>query len=258
MSRGATQALARNHYKSATAPKPPFYDYTSVALCGGQPGEENSDIFCGRAVAFCANNPPDARGPAVAIHRREVTKTGRPVTGARGQWDQVAITCFPDAVPGADDVLTIAMLQRAFRDTDFTVATVNIQPEGDLTLVNLPTYFQTIFPTTGYGPDEVDTVTLLGQQVQIRPIVKDVTYHLGATTTGPVIGPTTSLGGPYPDGDVIATYPAPGTQQVRADVTYTGQFRVGATDWVDIPGEVVIRGTPVTLTIKEARARLVP
>ena len=86
----------------------------------------------------------------------------------------------------------------------------------------------------------------------MRPLLKSVTYHLGERT----IGPTTSLGGPHPTGDIRATYVRPGVHEVRADIVYTGQFRVGGSEWFDIPGEVDLEGTPVTLTVREARARL--
>ena len=147
------------------------------------------------------------------------------------------------------------MIQEAFHNTDFTLPTVNIQPEGDLTLVNLPTYFEVVFPAAGFGPDEVDTpdpTSLLGYRIEVRPRLKSVTYHLGEST----IGPTTSLGGPHPTGDVTATYSHPGQHEVRADVVYTGQFRVGGSEWFDIPGEVDLTGTPTTLTVREAKARL--
>lgn len=149
----------------------------------------------------------------------------------------------------------MALVQRAFRDTDFAVPTVNIQPEGDVTLVNLPTFFEVKFPDDGFGPDEVDTpdpARLLGYRVEVRPVLKSVTYHLGETT----VGPTTSLGGPHPTGDVRVTYTRPGEHQVRADIVYTGQFRVGGSGWIDIPGEVDLQGAPVTLTVREAKARL--
>ena len=149
----------------------------------------------------------------------------------------------------------MAMIRDAFHDTDFSVPTVNIQPENDVTLVNLPTFFEVRFPEAGFGPDEVDTpdpARLLGYRIEVRPRLKSVTYHLGTTT----IGPTTSLGGPHPTGDIRATYTQPGKHQVRADIVYTGQFRVGGSQWFDIPGDVDLRGTPVTLTVREATARL--
>ena len=149
----------------------------------------------------------------------------------------------------------MAMIREAFHDTDFSVPTVNIQPEGDVTLVNLPTYFEVKFPNAGFGPEEIDTpdpARLLGYRIEVRPVLKSVTYQLGAQS----IGPTTSLGGPHPTGDITVTYARPGEQQVRVDIVYTGQFRVGGSQWFDIPGEVDLRGAPVTLTVREAKSRL--
>jgi hypothetical protein len=149
----------------------------------------------------------------------------------------------------------MAMIREAFHDTDFSVPTLNIQPEGDVTLVNLPTFFQVVFPEDGFGPEEVDTPDpdrLLGYRIEVRPLLKSVTYHLGDQ----VIGPTTSLGGPYPSGDIRATYRQPGTHDVFAEIVYTGQFRVGGSEWFDIPGEVGLPGAPVTLTVREAKSRL--
>ena len=56
------------------------------------------------------------------------------------------ITCLPELVPGADNVLTLAMIENAFHETDFAVPSVNIQPENDVTLVNLPTFFEVVMP----------------------------------------------------------------------------------------------------------------
>ena len=178
------------------------------------------------------------------------------MAGGSGNWTLIGTTCSPSLVPGVGPQLTLEMIREAFHDTDFTVPTVNIQPEGDLTLVNLPTFFEAKFPESGYGPgeiDEVDPARMLGHRVEVRPVLKSITYHLGDQT----LGPTTSLGGPYPNGDVRATYARPGTHEVRADIVYTGQFRVGGSDWFDIPGEVDLTGTAVTLTVAEAKSRLV-
>lgn len=231
----------------------PWHEYRSVSPCGGDPERPNSDNLCGRAITLCLN--VDGDGPAVAIYSREVDQDGNPVAGPAGQWASRGITCFPELVPGAKNVLTMAMIRDAFHDTDFAVPTVNIQPEGDVTLVNLPTYFQVRFPEQGFGPDEVDTpdpARLLGYHVEVRPRLKSVTYHLGERT----IGPTDDLGGPYPDGMIRATYRRPGTVLVRVDIVYTGQFRMGGSEWFDIPGEVALQGTRVTLTVREAKARL--
>lgn len=233
----------------------PWFDYESVSVCGGHPDRPGSDSMCMRAVVMCDSGVNGA-GPAVAIFRRELSRERSPLPGPRGQWDSVGYTCFPELVPGARNTLTMAMIRDAFHDTEFTVPTVNIQPEGDLTLVNLPTFFEAQFPQSGFGPGEVDAVDparMLGHRVEVRPVLKSITYHLGDQ----VVGPTTSLGGPYPTGDVRASYARPGIHEVRADTIYTGQFRVGGSDWFDIPGEVALTGTLVTLTVAEARSRLV-
>ena len=234
----------------------PWYHFASVSVCGGHPDRAGSDNLCLRAVVLCQGNEPDqGLGPAVAVFRREVDSSGTPLPGRAGRWVEAGITCFPELVPGAGRGLTMAMIRDAFHDTDFSVPTVNIQPEGDVTLVNLPTYFEVKFPTAGFGPDEVDTpdpARLLGYHVEVRPRLKSITYHLGTMT----IGPTTSLGGPHPTGDIRATYAQPGTHEVRADIVYTGQFRVGGSQWFEIPGDVELPGTPVTLIVREATSRL--
>jgi hypothetical protein len=45
---------------------------------------------------------------------------------------------------------------------------VHIQPEGNLTLVTLPTFFEVKWPSAGFQPGEIDTTTLLGHRVRIR------------------------------------------------------------------------------------------
>ena len=233
----------------------PWFEYDSVSVCGGHPDRPGSDSMCLRAVVMCQSGV-NGDGPAVAIFRRELERNRQPMPGAAGRWASVGFTCFPALVPGARNTLTMAMIREAFHDTDFTVPTVNIQPEGDLTLVNLPTFFEAKFPESGFGPGEIDAVDparMLGHRVEVRPVLKSITYHLGGQT----VGPTTSMGGPYPNGDVRATYSSAGSHEVRADIVYTGQFRVGGSEWFDIPGEVDLTGTPVTLTVAEAKSRLV-
>jgi hypothetical protein len=169
---------------------------------------------------------------------------------------QYGITCFPEDAPGRRRVVTMAMVLAAFHDTNFALATVNIQPEGNVTLVTLPTYFELRWPAMGYQPDEVDAVDparMAGFRVDIRPRLKSVLYVYGDGTSER----TGSLGGPYPDGDVRHEYAKGGSYQVRADVTYSGQYRVNGGTWITIPGDVTIRGTPETLTVRTAKARLV-
>jgi hypothetical protein len=151
----------------------------------------------------------------------------------------------------------MAMVLAAFHDTDFARPALSVEPQGNVTLVTLPTYFQTSWPRSGYQPgeiDQVDPARMAGFRVEIRPTVRSVTYDYGDGSTS---GATSSLGGPYPVGDVTKTYTRAGDFAVRADVTYSGQFRVNGGQWIDIPGDVTIRGTPERLTVATAHARLV-
>jgi hypothetical protein len=232
------------------------YAYAAVANCGSnRPDSPNPDDLCTTAVQFCAGNTPEqGLGPSVRLFRRAVNAAGAPT----GPWEQYGVTCFPEDAPGpARPRVTTAMVVAAFHDTAFARPTVDVQPKGNVTLVTLPTYFQTTWPESGYQPgevDEVDPARMAGFRVEIRPKVKSITYAYGDGTTS---GATTSLGGPYPEGDVTKTYPKAGDFEVRVDVTYGGEFRVGGGQWIDIPGDVTIRGTPETLTVKPAHAVLV-
>lgn len=232
----------------------PWYEYELASVCGVPlPGDPDADILCGASYSPCSStNPHIGEGPALRVFRREVNRHGVPVTKA---WTPIGVTCLPQYVPGGRASLSLAVIEKAFHETEFAVPVVNVQPEGDVTLVNLPTYFEVRFPEAGFGPDEVDRPDpgrLLGYAIEVRPRPKEVTYHLGERT----LGPTRDLGGPYPSGTVVHSYARPGEHRVRVDVVYTGQFRVGGSGWIDIPGEVIVRGTPTTLTVREARSRL--
>lgn len=235
----------------------PKYEYAQVADCPGATlGNDLQDAFCTRAIAACrGNTPEEGLGPAVQVWRRmTTTAAGDPATAPDTNWDPVGLTCLPELVPGATNTLTMAHIIEAFHDTAFTHPTLSIQPVGLKTLVNLPTYFETTFPTAGYGPGETDTTTILGHTVRIRPDVATVTYHFGDGTS---LGPIDDLGGPHPTGTIRHTYTTTGTMPVRADATYTAQFQVGGSGWLDIPGDVTITGTTSNLQVLQARARLV-
>ena len=228
------------------------YQYGAVSLCStGIPGTSDADIFCGRAVSACLTRA-DGPGPGVFVWRRLMELAdGTPVNDAA--WERRGWTCFPQAVPGAENTLTMDHIREAFHDTPFAKPTASIQPVGLKTLVNLPTYYATAYPTTGYEPGEIDTTTILGFHVDIRPKATAYTYTFGDHTT---LGPTNNPGGPYPTGTIRHTYNQPGTYPVRIDTEYTGQFRVNGGQWIDIPDTVTIRGTTSQLNVVEAVTRL--
>lgn len=221
------------------------YRYVSVSFCAEDPTDWRTTYYCEAAIRECQNNTPEqGLGPANRIFRQ---------AEGESDWEFRGVTCFPNLVDDGPQ-LTMAMILQAFHDTAFAVPEVTTQPKGDVTLVTLPTYYQVVWPDAGYAPDEVDTTTLLGFRVEIRPRLDSITYHFGDGSTG---GPTTDLGGPHPTGGITHEYQAKGVYNARADVVYGGQFRVNGGGWADIPGTASITGADTPITVKESRARLV-
>ncbi|MDE9367234.1 hypothetical protein PZ938_16565 [Luteipulveratus sp. YIM 133132] len=230
-------------------PKQVPYEYTTTMACmGARPGQASGELGCTQAMTYCQ----------VAVGRPATyTRVFRRLLGPNAQksaWDQVGDTCWPEKVPGdSKPQLTMAMIKEAWTHTAFAKPALSMQPVGNRTLVTLPTYFQVSWPTVGFQPDEVRAVTLLGQRVEIRPRFKQVTYSFGdgASMT------TTSLGGPYPSGDVTHAYAKPATVTVSSTATYGGQFRLGGGDWVDVPGTIDVAGPTQQLQVLAAKNRLV-
>lgn len=241
---------ARNGLDIKTgAPDPRSYEYASGYACpyntlGG------TDTLCSSAVQACAGNTPaQGLGPLIRLYRRELGANGLPAAG----WQIVGTTCLVDLVPGKP-VLGLGQILAAFHNTPWSKPTVHIQPEGNVTLVTLPTYFAVAWPEAGFQPGEADTLTMLGQQVQIRPTLDSYSYVFGDGTT---LGPTTSAGGPYPSGDVTHTYPTAGIYNTNVNITFGGEFSIGGGAWVPIPDTVTVAGPLQPLTVKIAHAHLV-
>jgi hypothetical protein len=234
----------------------PWFQYASTSVCNSAaPGSSGAtDNSCTGMWTICnpTKNPASTRGPAVNVWSREVDATNTPVPGAT--WHNVGFTCLPELVPGASNVLTAAMILAQFHDTVFAKATAAVQPVKGTTLVNLPTYYAVQWPDEGFAPDEVDTTTLVGHQVRIKPVFTSANYVFG---DGAESGPVASLGGPYPIGDIVHAYTHPADVQVRIDVTYGGQFSIDGGPWIDIPGTATVTGTPFPLHVAEAHAQLV-
>ena len=124
--------------------------------------------LCMGAISGCAGNTPaQGQGPLVRLYRRELDASGNPIGG----WALIGTTCYPDLVPGKP-VLGLGQILAAFHNTPWAKPTAHIQPEGNVTLVTLATYFEVSWPTAGFQPGEIDTITLLGTPVRIRPTVQ--------------------------------------------------------------------------------------
>jgi hypothetical protein len=236
--------------KTGAADKRSF-EYTSAYACQfATPGGPNADVMCIAAIQGCAGNTPEqGQGPMVRLYRRELDSSGSPIAG----WALIGTTCYPNLVPGKP-VLGLGQILTAFNNTPWARPTTHIQPEGNTTLVTLDTYFEVNWPSAGFQPGEVDTVTLLGTSVRIRPTVQGYTYVFGDGTS---FGPTASAGGPYPNGDITHAYAKAGTYTTHIDITYGGEFSIAGGAWVAIPDTVTVTGTSQLLTVKTAHARLV-
>ncbi|HRW18822.1 MAG TPA: hypothetical protein P5181_08255 [Dermatophilaceae bacterium] len=203
---------------------------------------------CTKAVAAC-------QGPAGAMGIGLLYEIyGRPVGSV--DWAFVATTCFANQVPGGP-VLNIGMIVQAFHTTPWATATVATQPEGNVTLVGLKTFYRVTWSEQGYQPGEIDPIDpgrMLGMRVDIRPKLVGLTYVFG---DGATLGPTTSVGGTYPTGDITHTYVKAGTYLSRVDVTFGGEFRINGGPWTTIPDTVMITGPITTVQAKVAKAVLV-
>ncbi|WP_289020025.1 hypothetical protein [uncultured Ornithinimicrobium sp.] len=250
-----TQALAESYPPAASAESPvAWYDYVAVIDCIPPNSPERPRLeICGFAVTFCEENVPDSSGPRSIIYRRTGYADGTDPTS----WEPIGPTCHTDSVPARSGEpaveLTEAMIVEQFHRTDFALPQTVIQPPDGTALVNLPVYFELAWPDAGFSPAEVDTTTLVGRQVRIRPTLVGATYVTG---DGTAIGPTTSLGGPYPDGDVTHTYDQPADVAPFITVEYGGEVSVDGGPWTTIPSTATVDGPAVDLQVLTSRNRL--
>ena len=225
------------------------YEYGESTMCGGvnrtEPGHDEN---CGLSRSYCATNPPEAGdGPAVYVFRRTLHPTS--------DWVALGHTCWPELVPG-DKTPTMAMIEAAFHRTPFALPGVHIQPEGNRTLVTLPTYFALEWTEKGFEPEEIDTLNprdWFGLTVRVKPVFQSVTYSFGDGTGE---GPTTKLGGPYPTGDIVHTYDTGGVYDTQVTAVVTGQVSLNGSEWIDIPGQADLAGPVTPLTVLTARNHL--
>lgn len=228
-----------------------IYEYVAVIACAPNTPQQPRLEICALALQLCDRITPPGPGPLAWVYRREIA-----ADGTQGGWDTIGTTCFADAVPpesGATPILTDAMIVEQFHQTDFALPQALMQPPDNRTLVNLPVYYQLAWPQEGFEPQEIDTTDLAGFSVRIRPTLQDVTYDFG---DGSAEGPTVSLGGPYPDGDITHTYLAKASVNPSISVTYGGEVSVDGGAWEAIDASVTIDGPAVPLEVLTSRNRL--
>lgn len=229
-------------YKPGTA-----YQYSTVLRCAGN-GPDHQEFICPNALEYC-QKVQHVPGPWVFIYRR--VDTGANVFGP---WESPGTTCYPNVLPGKHKPqLTLEMIEHAWSVTPFAKPQLSIQPVNNRTLVTLPTYFQASWPVVGYAPGEVRTVTLVGHAVRIKPTLKSNTFVFGDGATS---GPTHSMGGTYPAGDIRHAYDAPGSFSTSVRTTYGGQYSVDGGQWTDLPGMTVVAGPAEPLRVLTSTNRL--
>jgi hypothetical protein len=147
------------------------------------------------------------------------------------------------------EVITPGRVLHEMKRMTWPAAELSIQPPDGRTLVN----FKTNFFTTTTEPD-TQTITLLGQRVEIEATPVSYTWHFGDGEKQSGADP----GAPYPNLDVTHTYrKAEVTVRPSVDVTYHGRFRVNGGQWQDIPETLTVAGTPTQLQVLTATPHLV-
>lgn len=229
-----------------------WFEYRAVINCPGNDPDNPEDVLCAAAVTFCELEVPGSPGPFSVIYRRIGTTSG-PV----GLWERIGTTCYTPQVPARSGEgvpeLTEAMVVEQFHRTQFSLPTASLEPPDNRVLVNLPVYYELVWPEAGFAPQEIDTVDILGYAVRIRPTLGSVTYHFG---DGFSEGPTTSLGGSYPNGDVTHEYVQAGDVAPHITVVYGGEYSVNGSDWATIPGTATIEGPSRPLEVLTSTNRL--
>ncbi|WP_162801949.1 hypothetical protein [Ornithinimicrobium murale] len=240
---GLSQEQTRNLRKSyppGRGPENPerWYEYVAVIACSGNDPHFPDRVHCEYATTYCEERQPGSSGPYSYIYRRIVDDDGN-----EGAYESVAPTCYRSDVPprSGEPVkeLTEEMIIEQFHQTDFALPSMSIEPPDGRTLVNLPVFYEAVWPEEGYEPDEIDTTDIIGFEVRIRPVLESATYHFG---DGNSIGPTDSLGGPYPDGDVTHEYAEAATVEPYITVIFGGEVSVDGSAWTTIPGSVSVDG----------------
>jgi hypothetical protein len=166
--------------------------------------------------------------------------------GAYEPWGTV---CLDTDTAEHFDVITPGRVLKEMRSLSWPEAELVIQPPNGRTLVNLKTNFL----TTTTAPTS-QTITLLGQQVEIEATPVEYTWHFGdgAELRG------SDPGAVYPDLRVTHVYEkAHVTVSPSVDVTYQGRYRVNGEDWIPVPETLTVAGTPVSLEVVSATPHLV-
>lgn len=219
------------------------------------------DPGCSATIIDCSTTPGASGSPRLVWMRQE----------GGAQWYGPFSMCLPGnpAPPDVDDptvprtstppppVPTIGQIREAFMELPFAKPEVSMQPVGQKTLVNLPTFYEAVWPEgSGLKPGDVsEPVQLLSWSIEFKIASKDYRYDFGDDSSSDW---TKSTGGVYPDGDITHTYETTGRRQVKVDARLVGQYRVNGGAWQDLGAVADLQDEPVAqLEVLGTRTRLV-
>ncbi|WP_338751809.1 hypothetical protein [Janibacter alittae] len=253
----STKSRTSGKAKDVEFHAPPVDWVTKERTCTGG----GIDPACSATIIDCSTNPDASGQPRLVWMRQE----------GSDQWFGPIQTCLPGypAPPDVNDptiprtsappppVPTIAQIREAFLELPFAKPQVSMQPVGNRTLINLPTFYEASWPNdAGLTPGDVSTpVKLLSWTIQFKIAAKDYRYTFGEDSTSEW---TASAGGVYPDGDITHTYETTGTRSVKVDARLVGQFRVNGGAWQDLGAVADLQDEPVAqLEVVGTKTRLV-
>lgn len=231
------------------------HEYRTTLGCGNQvnPDANLDPTACSLALSFCST----ASSPDLVYYYSWYR-----VAGSNGPWQFMHAGCAggdssTPGVPAPPPIPSMAQIRQAFADLPFAKPSVNVQPVGGTTLVNLPTFYEIRWDGTGLRPGEISNpVQLLSWSVEFEVGVHEYDVDFG---DGHRSGPTTDTGGPYPSGSIQHTYTRPqAVAEVTAQTRLTGRFRVNGGAWTALGSTADLQDEPVTtLRVAEAHAQLV-
>lgn len=167
--------------------------------------------------------------------------------------------CPGDPAPAQGSQTTVDIpgeVLNAFKRVALPESTINVQPPGGETLVNLPTILSTSAERHQI-PVHLDRVNI---DVLLEVWPSRFVWHHGDDTSQETTVPGKAWTEEAGLADLITHTYAKTSEglDLSVDTTWSAQFRVvGQPSWRPVDGTVTIDGTPVTVAVLEAKPQLV-
>jgi hypothetical protein len=234
---------------SAISTGPSNSPKTKTIDCGTPSSRDNAlwNYRCG-SPRTCYTRSKATGGAPVLVD------TFATLTYANGRWSDPQTWCPANATPGINQT---ALRERAIR----LLPAVQIGSAWTTTaLVNA----ETILWAQTRTDRPLASVTVAGQQVALRIHLTEAHWNYGDTTTET----TSTPGTPYTRADPCHTAQCPhyrghtyrntGRMTITLNITWHAQYRTPTGPWTDIDDTITGPTTQHAITVKQARAILVP